>query len=63
MEAVFQVKMQAFVSCKHFPEYFLGGICEMKGGDSDALLWFPAQVTVCSDSSVASRQELFIFVH
>lgn len=35
----------------------------MEGGDSDALLWFPAQVTVYSDSNVASRQELFIFVH
>ena len=59
----FQIKIEAFVLCKNFPWAFLAGVVRIEDGDNDTLFWFLGQVTVYSDSSVASRQELFIFVH
>lgn len=59
----FQIKMKVFVLCEHFPWAFLAGVVRIEDGGNDTLFWFLAQVTAYSDSSVASREELSIFVH
>lgn len=62
-QSCFQIKMKVFALWEHFPWAFLAGLVRMEDGGNDTLFWFLAQVTVYSDSSVASRQELFIFVY
>ena len=57
-----QIKMKASV-LRIFLDITLVELARMEVGDSAAWFWVLVQVTVCSDSSVASRQELFIFVH
>lgn len=52
-----------FVLCEQFPWNFPAGVVSTEDGDNDTLFWFLAQITVYSDSSVASRQDLFISVH
>lgn len=58
----FQSKMKAFVLCI-FLNITLVEFARMEDGGSDAWFWFLVQIAVCSDSSGASRQELFRFVH
>lgn len=58
----FQSKMKAFV-LRIFLDITLVEFARMEDGGSNAWFWFLVQITVCSDSSVASRQELFRFVH
>lgn len=63
MEAVFRLKWKHLYYVSIFLDITLVEFARMEDGGSDAWFWFLVQVTVCSDSSVASRQELFIFVH